>query len=99
MYFASGGPKSSPPSRHDQRLAEVVGELGPEPVRLAGERDVVGRLVGQADDARRTVRRPAVVADGPCFEHGDPPSVAREVIGSREAHQAAADDDDVHDGG
>ena len=62
-------------SRHLQRPAEVAASCA-EPVRRAGER-TWRPLVGQADDARRPMRRPAVVADGPCFEHGDRPSVAR----------------------
>ena len=91
-----GRPEVEPAAGHDQLLAEIVGQLAPEAVRLARQGDVVGRLVREPDDPRRPVRRPAVVPDRARLEDGDLLAVASEVVRSRKAHQAAADDDDVH---
>ena len=71
-------------------------ELAPELVGAAEQRDVVRVLVvGEADDPRLAVHRPALVDEAELLEPEHAAAAAREVVQRGAAHRPDAGDDRV----
>ena len=70
-FSTATGPKSSPPVRDDELLADLGLELAPALQRTLGESDVMGVGVGEPEDPRGAMARSSIVTEPELLDEND----------------------------